>query len=92
LSSPKPGIFSSATGLQDLVEDLDLPSHGIPFELLNGRPSRRYRQIGDQLPANLLSVPWCYGLLGVDYCQFQGRISLPLSDWWQNTDLAISDL
>jgi hypothetical protein len=28
----------------------------------------------------------------VDHCQFQRRISLPLSDWWQDADLAIPDI
>ena len=66
LSGPKPRIFSSASGLQDLVENLDVPSHGVPFKLFDGSASGVHRQIGDQLPANFLSVPWCCRLLGVE--------------------------
>ncbi len=36
LSGLQSGLFSLATGFQDLVEDLYLPAHGVPIELLDG--------------------------------------------------------
>ncbi|MET4236487.1 hypothetical protein ACVWXN_005936 [Bradyrhizobium sp. i1.4.4] len=83
---------SFAARFEDLVEHLHLPSQSIPFELLNGVGAGTDRQVGDQLPIDLLSVFRRPALFGMDHRQGQSGIALLLSDRWQDTYLAIPDL
>ncbi|WP_204524494.1 hypothetical protein, partial [Bradyrhizobium sp. SUTN9-2] len=56
LGSPELGLLSFAARFEDFVEHLDPPSQSIPFELLNGVGAGTNRQVGDQLPIDLLPV------------------------------------
>ncbi|WP_225122940.1 hypothetical protein [Bradyrhizobium sp. BRP22] len=49
LSSPQLRVLCPTAGFEYLVEDLDLPSQGIPFELLDRIAARLHRKIGPQL-------------------------------------------
>lgn len=50
LGGPELRFLSFAARFEDLVKDLDLPSQGIPFELLDSIRAGADRQICDQLP------------------------------------------
>jgi len=84
--------FLLAARFENLVEHLDLPSQTIPFELLNGVGAGTNRQVGDQLPIDLLSVFRRPALFGMDHRQGQSGIALLLSDRRQDANLAIPDL
>src|SRR5258708_18635880 len=92
LSGPELRLLGSTARFEDLVEHLDLPSQGIPVEFFNGFVARLNRQIGDQLPVDLLSVLRCPAFLSMDHGQRQCRISLMFSDWRQDAYLAVPDL
>src|SRR6266403_1526951 len=92
LSGPELRLLGSTARFEDLVEHLDLPSQGIPVEFFNGFVARLNRQIGDQLPVDLLSVLRCPAFLSMDHGQRQCRISLLFSDWRQDAYLAVPDL
>jgi hypothetical protein len=74
------------------VEHLDLPSQGIPFELLDGLLAGPNGQIGNQLSVDLLSVLRCPAFRGMDHHQAQGGISLLFSDRRHHSNPAIADL
>jgi hypothetical protein len=74
------------------MEHLHLPTQSLPFELLNGLGAGANRQIGDQLPIDLLSVFRGPALFGMDHRQGQRGIAILLSDRQQDANLAISDL
>ncbi len=76
----------------NLVEDLNLPSQVIPFELLDGLCTGADRKIGDQLPLDLLPVSWRRPLFGMNHRQGQRGIALLLSNRRQDPNLAIPDL
>jgi hypothetical protein len=57
------------------VEHLDLPSQGIPSQLLNRLDPRPDWEVGDQLPADPLSVLRRASFLSVDHGQGEGRMS-----------------
>src|ERR1700731_5448321 len=80
LGGPELRLLGFAARFEDLVEHLDLPSQSIPFELLNGVRAGTDRQIGDQLPIDLLSVRRRAALLGIDHRQSQRGIALLLPD------------
>lgn len=54
--------------------------------------ARTNRQVGDQLPIDLLSAFRRPALFGMDHRQGQSGIALLLSDWRQDAGLAIPDL
>ena len=45
-------MFGPTARFQDLVEDLDLPAHGIPLQLFHRFVAAVYGQVGDQLPVD----------------------------------------
>lgn len=52
------GLFRPATRLQDLVEGLDLPPHGVPADLLECFLARAHRQVSQELPLDWLATTW----------------------------------
>ena len=60
------------TRTEDLVEQLDLPAHGVPVEHLDRVRAGSYRQIRDQLPVDPRPVFGWMTLLCVDHRQAQG--------------------
>ncbi|MCC8968851.1 hypothetical protein H8A95_42975 [Bradyrhizobium sp. Pear76] len=73
------------------MEDLDLPSQGIPFEFLDRIPARLHRKIGQEFPFDLLSVLWRPSFISVNHCQCQSWIPRLLAYRRQNTDFTIAD-
>src|SRR5882724_4134916 len=74
------------------MEDFDLPTPGVPLNLLDGIAARPDREVGDQFPLDLLAVLRRVALGGVNDRQDQGRVAFLFSDWRQNTYFPVSDL
>jgi hypothetical protein len=49
------GVFGAATGLQDFVEDLNLPTHSAPADLFDGLLEALQVEVGLELPDGGLS-------------------------------------
>ena len=81
-------IFHSASGLQDLVKRLDLPTLSIPGQLLDCVLARLHGQISQQLPVDSLAPFGRALLLCVDRCQDKVWIVLLFADGRTNQDAA----
>ena len=92
LGSPEPGALCSAARFEDLMEDFDLPTPGVPFNLLDGIATGPDREIGDQLPLDLLATFRSAAFGGMNDCQVQGRVALLFSDRRQDTYFPVSCL
>ena len=75
-------FFRPASGLQDFVEGLDLPSLRVPIKFLGSFLTRAHRQIGKQFPVDLLAIFRSIPLAGVDRREDQFRIVFLLADGW----------
>ena len=76
------GFFGSASGFEDFVEGLDLPSLRVPIKFLGSFLTRAHRQIGKQFPVDLLAIFRSISLAGVDRREDQFRIVFLLADGW----------
>ncbi len=74
------------------MEDFDLPSQRVPFDLLDGVLARSDREIGEELLLDLLSPLRPSLLLSVDHGQSECGIFGLLADRRQDAYLAIPDL
>src|SRR4029077_20379715 len=81
LGSPESGFLCSATRFEGFMETFDLPTRGAPFNLLDGIATGPDRQIGDQLPLDLLATFWRAALGGMNDRQDQGRVAFLFSNW-----------
>ncbi len=86
------GFLCAAARLEDLTEDFDLPTLGIPINLLDGIVAAPDGEIGDQLPFNLLAAFRSVTLRSMNDRQVQDRVAFLFPDWRQNMDFLVSDL
>jgi hypothetical protein len=66
-------VLGFTSGFEDLVEGFDLPTHGIPVELLDCFCTRLDREIGQQLPLDAGTPGRLIALLRMDHRQLQSR-------------------
>ena len=72
------------------MEDFDLPTSGIPFNLLDGVFARLDRQVGEDLHPIFFPYSSASSDLGMDDCQSQSWVSLLLANGRKDPDPAIS--
>ena len=78
LGDSQPRLFGPAARFQDLVEDLDLPAHGIPAQLLHRVIVAVDRQVSDQLPVDTGAARRLLRLTGVQQGEDERRIAFCL--------------
>jgi site-specific DNA recombinase len=71
---------------------LDLPPQGVPAQLLDRRPVRGDRQVGDELPVDAGPVGGLVRLAGVQDRQGEGGVALPLADRRQDAQATVGEL
>ena len=73
------------------MKGLNLPSHVIPLQFLNGFDTRTHRQVGDQFPVDFLPLVRCSALLRMNDGEQKFRVLLVFADRWKHSDAAVFD-
>jgi hypothetical protein len=78
------GVFGATARLQDFVEYLNLPTQGVPSDLLNSLFEALHVKVGQEFPDDWLAPRRRVDFGCVDHAQFERGVSLLLSDRRQN--------
>jgi hypothetical protein len=92
LRGPQPSLFGPASGFEDFVEDLDLPAHTVPSQLLDRILQPLNHQIGDEPPVDAWPVGRFVSLAGVKDGEVERGIALLLPDRRQDSDPFVTEL